>query len=684
MMQHNLIFEFSPKIIVLLGEELIHDHKIAISELVKNAYDADADTVKIKIVHDNIIIEDNGNGMDIDIIKNIWLKPGVSSKKKSEPQKTKKYSRYPLGEKGIGRLGAHRLGNKIEIYSKTENKPEVHFSIDWNMFENSESLSDIEPIRVTENNTSKVMTDNTGTKIIISDLKKQFTDEDIKMIKSDLQKLQSPFKSIDDFNIELNYKNGLFDNKEKINIDNIKNKALFGFDIEFRKNEIINFEYKLLTNNNQKIKPRVVTKADLKKLIHNFSAIQPYTDLGITRFKGYIYEYKLASVLGEKIDKDIKEYLKTNGGIRVYRDRMRVYNYGEEGKDNDILDLDKNRAKKLGDHIGFNQILASVELTRKDSSALREKTNREGFIHNEAFEYFRKALNVSLEIVNKLRQDDKEQLKLAYEGKAYNKAEISDRVESIINTVNKFNIEDDKKQKIVVQLQDFSQEFKHIKDVFLHASNAGLNLTFVIHEIDKIIDGLEQALNNENYDSAQSIFQYLKSVVQTYKQAIKIDKSTSSHHLKKLIEQSLSNFQYRFDSHKIQINTDISEDLHIIAKKNLVIGALTNILDNATYWLKEYKIKSKKIHIKTYRTDRHIIIIIADNGQGFNMGFESAIRPFITGRFDDSSMGIGLHLVDQIMQAHDGELSQSNAKDEALPDEFNNGAILKLAFKTEA
>ncbi len=681
-MKHTLKFEFSPKIIVLLGEELIHDHKIAISELVKNAYDADANTVKIKISSNSIIIEDDGLGMDIDIIKNIWLKPGMSSKNKLHPQRTKKYHRHPLGEKGVGRLGVHRLGNKIELYSKAENKPEVHFSIDWTWFEKCNSLNEIEPIKVIENDAPEIK--NTGTKIIITGLKKQFADADIQNISSDLQKLHSPFKSIDDFNIELYYKNELFSDQGKITIDDIKDKALFQFEVEFRKNKIIKFEYKLLTNINHKVKPRVLTEADLGKVIRHFENMQFNIDLGPIRFRGYIYEYKLASVLGEKIDKDIKDYLKVNGGIRVYRDRMRVYNYGEEGKDNDILDLDKNRAKKLGDHIGFNQILASVELTRDGSSALTEKTNREGFIHNEAFEYFRDALNKSLEIVNTFRKDDKERLKLSYTGKEYNKGEISIRVESIIDAVKEFEIEEGKKQKIISQLQDFSKEFKHIKDVFLHASNTGLNLTFVIHEIDKIIDGLEQALNDKKYDFAQKIFLHLKSVILTYKQAIKIDKKTRSHPLLKIVYQSVLNFQYRFDSHDIKIITEIPEDIHIVAKKNLVIGASTNLLDNAVYWLKEYKIKSKKIYIKAYKADDEINLIIADNGHGFNMSFESAKQPFVTGRFDDSSMGIGLHLVDQIMQAHYGTLTLSSSKDEALPDEFRNGAILKLAFRKEA
>lgn len=680
-MQHTLKFEFSPKIIVLLGEELIHDHKIAISELVKNAYDADANIVKIKFQDDTIIIEDNGKGMDFDIIKNIWLKPGCSSKDKSNPQRTEKYNRYPLGEKGVGRLGVHRLGNKIEIYSKSKNAPEVHFSVDWKLFENSDSLDNIEPIKVIENDKPQIIKGE-GTKIIISDLKEQFTGNDIKNISSDLQKLQSPFQSIDAFNIELYYNNKLFYNEEKITIDDIKNMALFEFNAEFEGNKIVNFEYKLLTNNSHKIKPRTVTKKDLGKVIHRFEDIRSNMNLGIVRFRGYIYEYALSNALGSKIEKNIKDYLKANGGIRIYRD-MRIYNYGEEGKDNDILDLDKKRAKKLGDNIGFNQILASVELSRKNSSALIEKTNREGFIHNEAFNYLRETLNTSLEIVNNFRKDDKEQLKLAYLGKEYDKGEVSGRIESIIKSINKFAIDDNKKKKIIVQLQDFSKEFEHIKSIFLHASNTGLNLTFVIHEIDKIIDELEKSLKNKNYDFAQKVSLHLKNIIITYKQAIKIDKRNKSHSLFDVINQAIFNFQYRFDSHDINITTEIPKDFHIIAKKNLVMGAFTNLLDNSLYWLKEYKIKSKKIHIKAYQTDNKINVIIADNGLGFNLSFESAKQPFITGRLDDSSMGIGLHLVDQIMQAHYGELTDSNTKDEKLNSEFSDGAVIKLIFPNE-
>jgi HSP90 family molecular chaperone len=104
-----------------------------------------------------ITITDDGCGMDIGTIKNIWLKPGVSSKKKNikEGRLTPKYSRMPIGEKGVGRLGSHKLGSQIELYTKAKNQ-EISLSIDWNKLEQSTSLSNMPPIDVLENKTNEI------------------------------------------------------------------------------------------------------------------------------------------------------------------------------------------------------------------------------------------------------------------------------------------------------------------------------------------------------------------------------------------------------------------------------------------------------------------------------------------------------------------------------------------------
>ena len=77
-------FSFKPraKLLKLLGEQLIRDPNIALFELVKNAYDADASTVEVQLHNpsdrDNgtIAVLDDGSGMTIDTVVNVWLQPG--------------------------------------------------------------------------------------------------------------------------------------------------------------------------------------------------------------------------------------------------------------------------------------------------------------------------------------------------------------------------------------------------------------------------------------------------------------------------------------------------------------------------------------------------------------------------------------------------------------------------------
>ena len=111
-------FRITPRVIAHLGESLIKNESIALLELVKNSYDANA--TKCDVIFEEtqgkisrIIISDNGSGMNADIIRNVWLVIGTDNKKKIIEQGTE--GRYPLGEKGIGRLGVHKLGNKITL-----------------------------------------------------------------------------------------------------------------------------------------------------------------------------------------------------------------------------------------------------------------------------------------------------------------------------------------------------------------------------------------------------------------------------------------------------------------------------------------------------------------------------------------------------------------------------------------
>ena len=692
-------FEFSPNLITLLGEQLIHDKKIAVSELVKNAYDADASMVEIEVVGDKITITDDGCGMDINTIKNVWLKPGVSSKKVNiaNGELTPKFNRMPIGEKGVGRLGSHKLGSLITLNTKAKDQKEIYLCINWNELEQSDTLSDMPPIDVLEDKTNAIHGE-TGTKIVIEELKEDWTDEDIKTLSNDLTNLIAPFSSQDHFDITLKKDNELFHNNLKEQAEKIKKNALFNFDITINNGFISQFNYQFKPwqglekvdgiiidiDNNLNLLKKIL--GENNKLISFKQKLDKYNDLNVgeVNFSGLVYDFdnilfgiQKQMLTAEK--KPTKDYLKNNGGIRVYRDKFRVFNYGESG--NDFFALDAKRVQRTSGHISSNQILGSIKLKRADSTGLIEKTNREGFINNKDFSALQDMLGEVFKIIDQLRKIDKDKIMRVYLENAEDRASVESKINDIKDTINTSDLEQKEKEKINKNLESFSKDFAQTKEIFMNAANAGLSLSIVVHELDKIISNLDEKIKEQDWKKVPDIAKYLQTTVNAYKDTIKIEKKTSATNINEIIEKATFNVEARFNYHEINIVQDLSKDFSVMVKRNLIIGVINNLFDNAIYWLAYQKIQNQKILIKTYKKDKQIHLLIADNGKGFTIDFESATRPFITGRSDETSMGIGLHLANTIMEAHQGFLVQGDFDEEKLPTEFKNGAIVKLIFK---
>jgi HSP90 family molecular chaperone len=154
----------------LLGDQLIRDAGIAVFELVKNAYDADASkcTVTMHNISDpdkaHIIIEDDGVGMSLETVFGVWLEPGTEyrSQQKEEGRRTKK-GRLPRGEKGIGRFAVHKLGKQIKMVTRARNAKEVVVDLDWeDLFSTPKYLSEVS-IPVRERDPVHFVKNTTGT-----------------------------------------------------------------------------------------------------------------------------------------------------------------------------------------------------------------------------------------------------------------------------------------------------------------------------------------------------------------------------------------------------------------------------------------------------------------------------------------------------------------------------------------
>ena len=694
-MKHKLSFDFSPNLIRLLGEQLIHDKKIALSEIVKNSYDADASRVVVEIGN-GISIFDDGCGMDLETIKDVWLKPGVSSKK-NKP--TEKYGRIPIGEKGVGRLGCHKLGDEIELFTKTEKGRSIRLKIEWDKITREKSLKDLMPIEVTETeNNSWLEKDKSGTKMIIRKLKENWTDPEIENVSNDLLFLIDPFSEKQNFDVEIRNKEKLIPSNLREKAEEIKKNSFYEFEIVFEKGLLKKFEYRFKDLKGlEKVESRKITLKKNKNFIKKMlggkrkkldvdKEIERYqeSEIGEVKFSGFIYD--LDTILwrdhifyGTKKQerKKISGFLKEVGGIRVYRDGFRVFNYGEIG--NDIVSLDLKRVNAPTGKISSNQILAAIDLDRSRSRGLIEKTDREGFINNKHLKFLQEMLDEAINLITDLRLEDKTKIRRLYLEKPEDRASIELRINKIKEDIDKSKLEDEKKEKIKKNLDSFSKEFDKMKDIFMTASNTGLNLSIVVHELEKLLNSLSRFVKNKEWDKVSKICSDLKETIEIYKNTIRLDKNKSLTNVEEIIDIACFNFQARFEHHGISLEKKI-EDKKINVKKNLVIGILNNLFDNSVYWLDYQGVKDKKILVRSYKKNNQTHIVVADNGKGFTIGFEEAKQPFITGRRDESSMGIGLYLAEQVMAAHEGAVKQGNFDEEDLPKDFKEGAIVKLLF----
>lgn len=202
-------FRVHASLIYKLGESLIADEITALSELIKNAYDADATVCALSISSDYIEeidgkectgcieLSDNGCGMDLTTIVNGWLTLSNSPKKKmkKEQKTTPKYHRYPLGDKGLGRLSVQKIGRYMQMTTKAaDSNIEYCVIIPWGDFLKNTTIDQI-PVTIEKQD---VVSQKSYTKIIIKDLinpEMWGQTEQISLLTNSINKIVSPFRS---------------------------------------------------------------------------------------------------------------------------------------------------------------------------------------------------------------------------------------------------------------------------------------------------------------------------------------------------------------------------------------------------------------------------------------------------------------------------------------------------------
>ena len=406
-----------------LGEQLVARRSVALAELIKNAYDADASRVDV-LFEDvtefggTIIVQDDGLGMTFERVRDAWMQVATPSKVR-EPMSPG--GRARTGAKGVGRFAARRLGDELTVVTVAARddgtKEEVTVRFDWKgQFKPGQPLTEV-PVRYTRRPVSQA--ERTGTVISIEAVRDEWEEDDLAALRRDLITLANPFQS------------EAFDDLRPVDSSPAtdegrteQRKAREAFEVVIQSPEFPEQEGALsdlflgarwaslagVVRGDGRAEYRLRIRPTDEDLTYE-AAETAFGLIPGAKFLIFGFVYK-GDLFGE-FDFGVNEARKLGrdiGGVRIYLDDFRVFPYGDQ-KD-DWLRLNEMRASRTpqlmrrGEGMkeaaglppterpellmfGTNQLFGAVEISRFGQKAVEVNVSRERLVENDAFEQLR-------------------------------------------------------------------------------------------------------------------------------------------------------------------------------------------------------------------------------------------------------------------------------------------------------
>ncbi|MDD3392477.1 MAG: ATP-binding protein [Bacilli bacterium] len=493
MNNEKMNFRISTGLKNIIGRELITSEVVAVFELVKNSFDANSKnvTIDLDLENEKIIILDDGIGMSKGDIENKWLFVAYSEKKDVNEKDGRKY----VGAKGIGRFACDRLGSNIKIITRTSaDKTFNILDIKWGAFEKN-NLDEFENIPVsysTMDNYSEII--NSGTAIVINDLRDKWDYDRINKLKKSLEKLVNPFDSNVNMKIKLNI---ISKDKKLSELSSLIYNSLFDALKEKTTCITASFEDKI-----------IVRLEDHGKMVYNIE--KKNNDTGLSNIKICIYylnfiaKYNFTRLMGA----EPKNY----GSIFMYKNKFRIYPYGE--MNNDTLGLDTRKTQGYGRYLGNREIVGYISIFDSENKFIEASSRDRGFIENSAYQIL---TNIYMEYAHKPLEKYVNLINWGYDASDKKEITISDiNVEDdklILPTFikdNDYNIEIDNnvlKDKAPIEkvltdaLSQKNLSPKDIKDIFKKSKETILMTKKIIQEQEKIVNNKDDkiiGLENQN------------------------------------------------------------------------------------------------------------------------------------------------------------------------------------------
>ena len=714
----------------MLGEQLIKNDRVALVELLKNSYDADATLAKVIFANfgdglrvepsSALVIVDDGDGMSKDVVRDHWLNPATAIKanrKVASPRTPK--NRTIQGEKGIGRFAMFKLGSAATIITRARGA-DVELVMDYDLafldealpMAQSSSPTFLDEIRVSLVERDPEVFDGSnldgnrsehGTRIVIRDLRSAWSTGAAEKAFEDVARLQ-PLVPARDFtppepggefivefwkdDTELSFRT---DFERRLSIL-FADRAVLGVDglIDSDNGELvleINGDVQSFEIDDPALAGLHVHKRYFGK--RQDSDCSSSLACGSFSFSFFVFDLSPTSAPQYHLDAEEKTLVK-NHRIYLYRDGVRVLPYGDP--QDDWLQLDVVRGTQGASRVlGNDQTVGFVHISHAENPRLRDKTNREGLLDDgDAYSDFVAVLQM---IAAYLRTKPYAR----YVATTRRQREAGQRQQADIASVLK-DVEENPalptamKAAVKQIRKSYAAEREFLKTRVERTEDlagVGLSVESASHDIlaaggralhiaRSVATYVEDRMPSNTHLTAQlaTLVELLSFVTSRLNDVQGLFVSTRQRRRKIDVADFAKRvgrmFRFALDEADIELTiTQPYGPLTVTSTEAALLQALVNLVDNAIYWV-ALGDPERRILIQVQAPER--CVIVADSGPAVDISDEPFIfEPFYSGKGIDGK-GLGLYIARQVGIRNGFDVTLSH-RSEVLP-----GANFVISF----
>jgi signal transduction histidine kinase len=674
--QRSGVFRVAPQVLGPLGAEQLQDPALAVLELVKNAWDADATKVEIFIgesaLGPTVTVTDNGHGMDANAFSDRWLVIGSSRKRRDRKSPA---LRPLIGEKGLGRLATFALGRRLTVESSTKDRQGFRAQVDWSELMGAASLDEYAvPMEL-------LTRDGAGTTIVVEALNDAWEKKHSNFLLDHLSFLTAvPGETFDVV---------LTDPWESRQVESPAAMLENVWEAEI--------EAEVVEGGAAKVVSCSVSGIDKSQVVFRpIREADRAPDLAGVRIHMYFFRRDEAvRRLGNLLARNLASgFLETYQGVRIFQDGINVPPYGLRG--NDWAQLEKLRTQTGGPTLtpGNSQLFGEVHLSKDKHSDFVITAGRSGFANQGAVERLATYLKWAVRALATARRAAQLEIdsgnvpgRVDFAGarKDGERSRVSPKiVRSALNRAaqSKAAEEEPVVQSAIAQSQELVTAFERGQiDLRLYAqlASSGIAATSFAHELrgdfDVVTASVKELGNYDGIDpelmsllshswssirSFVSLFQLMPVRVRRKRQTLTIDE------LKTAARRVLSLPKEKNIRTRIEAQQSFSVRL-VPAEFDSV---LLNLVSNS---LKAIKASENRgdgaIRLRLDQVGKALVLAVADNGCGVSDAVRKIMFDPLEGEFEEGT-GMGLPIVQFVASQYNGSVECHSVDDRGYGTEF--------------